>query len=147
VAAVAPEARVIMLSMNVGPEYVLRAMQAGAAGYLQKDTSEAELVLALRAVARGETYLCSAASKHVIEGCIRKEPVPVSPLDRLTPRQREVLQLIAEGATTKEIASKLGISQKTAETHRAQLMKELNIHSIAGLVRFAIRHGLVSADA
>jgi len=147
VAAVAPEARVIMLSMNVGPEYVLRAMRAGAAGYLQKDTSEAELALALRAVARGETYLSPAVSRHVIEGCVRRADAPVNPLQRLTPRQREVLQLIAEGKTTKEIARKLAISQKTAETHRAQLMQELDIHDIAGLVRFAIRHGLVSADA
>jgi len=144
--AAAPEARVVILSMNAGAEHVLRALQAGAAGYLLKDISPAELELALRAVARGETYLCSAVSRHVIEGCIRRSDAPVRPLDRLTPRQREVLQLIAEGATTKEIARKLKISQKTAETHRAQLMQELDIHDIAGLVRFAIRCGLVSAD-
>ena len=146
VAAVAPDVRVIMLSMNADAEYVLRSLQAGAAGYLLKNISPAELEMAVRAVARGETYLSSAVSKHVIEGCVRREAVPVNPLDRLTPRQREVLQLIAEGATTKEIARKLDIGQKTAETHRAQLMQELDIHEIAGLVRFAIRHGLVSSD-
>lgn len=145
--AAVPDARVVILSMNAGAEYVLRALQAGAAGYLLKDISPAELELALHAVARGETYLSSAVSKHVIEGYVRRPDVSDRPLDRLTPRQREVLQLIAEGATTKEIARKLNISQKTAETHRTQLMKELNIHDIAGLVRFAIRYGLISADA
>lgn len=147
VAAVAPNARVLMLSMNAAAEHVLRALQAGAAGYVLKNTSPAELELAIRAVARGETYLSPAVSKHVIEGYVRRADAPVSPLERLTPRQREVLQLIAEGATTKEIARKLKISQKTAETHRAQLMQELDIHEIAGLVRFAIRHGLVSPDS
>ena len=145
-AAVAPGARTVILSMNAGAECVLRALQAGAAGYLLKNISPAELELALRAVARGETYLSPAVSKHVIEGYVRRADVPLNPLDRLTPRQREVLQLIAEGATTKEIAHKLDISQKTAETHRTQLMQELDIHDIAGLVRFAIRTGLVSAD-
>jgi len=100
----------------------------------------------LRAVVRGETYLSSAVSKHVIEGYVRRANVPADPLERLTPRQREVLQLIAEGATTKEIARELKISPKTAETHRTQLMQELDIHDIAGLVRFAIRHGLVDSD-
>jgi len=147
VAAVAPNARVIMLSMSAGSEYVLRAMQAGAAGYLPKNTGLAELELALRAVARGETYLSSAVSKHVIEGYVRRDAAPVNPLERLTRRQREVLQLIAEGATTKEIARKLRITQKTAETHRSKLMKVLKLQNIAGLTRFAIRHGLVSSDS
>ena len=147
VAAVAPGARVVMLSVQAGPEYVREALHAGAAGYLPKDTSPAELELALRAVARGEKYLSSAVSKHVIEGYVRPGVVPASPLERLTPRQREVLQLIAEGATTKEIARKLNIGLKTAETHRSQLMQELDIHDIAGLTRFAIRYGLVSADS
>ena len=147
VAVVAPHARVLMLSMNAAAEHVLRALQAGAAGYLLKNISPAELELAIRAVARGETYLSPAVSKYVIEGYLRRADTAVSPLERLTPRQREVLQLIAEGATNKEIARKLNISQKTAETHRAQLMQELDIHEIAGLVRFAIRHGLVSPDS
>jgi DNA-binding NarL/FixJ family response regulator len=145
-AAVAPHARVLMLSMNADVQYVLRALQGGAAGYLLKNTGPAELELAMRAVARGETYLSPAVSKHVIDGYVRRADVSADPLDRLTPRQREVLQLIAEGATTKEIARKLNISPKTAETHRAQLMQELDVHEIAGLVRFAIRHGLVSPD-
>ncbi len=145
-AAIAPHSRVLMLSMNSTPQHVLRALQGGAAGYLLKNTSPAELELAMRAVVRGETYLSPAVSKHVIEAYVRRAAVPDNPLDCLTPRQREVLQLIAEGATTKEIVRKLNISQKTAETHRTQLMQELDIHDIAGLVRFAIRHGLVSSD-
>lgn len=146
-AAVAPHTRVLMLSMNADPQHVLRALQGGAAGYVLKNTSPTELEFAMRAVARGETYLSPAVSRHVIEGYVRRADVPANPLDRLTPRQREVLQLIAEGATTKEIARKLKIGQKTAETHRTQLMQELDIHDIAGLVRFAIRHGLISSDS
>ena len=145
VAAVSPGTRVIMLSMNAGADSVLGAMRAGAAGYLLKDVSPAELELALRAVARGQTYLCAAASRHVIAGYVHAASSAASPLDRLTPRQREVLQLIAQGCTTKEIARKLKIGVKTAETHRSQLMQELDIHDIAGLVRFAIRSGLISS--
>lgn len=145
-ATASPDTRVVILSMNAGADSVLRAMRAGAAGYLLKDVTPAELELALRSVARGQTYLCAAASRHVIDGYVDKAGSGADPLDRLTPRQREVLQLVAEGCTTKVIASKLKISVKTAETHRAQLMEELDIHEIAGLVRFAIRSGLVSAD-
>ncbi|MCU0874455.1 MAG: response regulator transcription factor [Pirellulaceae bacterium] len=146
VAAVSPGTRVIMLSMNAGADSVLSAMRAGAAGYLLKDVSPAEFELALRAVARGQTYLCAAASRHVIAGLVHGVGAAPSPLERLTPRQREVLQLIAQGCTTKEIARKLEIGVKTAETHRSQLMQELNIHDIAGLVRFAIRSGLITPD-
>lgn len=144
VAAISPHTRVLILSMNAGAESVLGAVRAGAAGYLLKDVSPAEMELALRAVASGQTYLCSAASRHVIAGYVHG--AAASPLERLTPRQREVLQLIAEGCTTKEVASRLGIGVKTAETHRAQLMQELDIHDVAGLVRFAIRSGLVSCE-
>jgi len=144
VAAISPHTRVLILSMNAGAESVLGAMRAGAAGYLLKDVSPAELEQALRAVASGQTYLCPAASRHVIAGYVHGSAV--SPLERLTPRQREVLQLVAQGCTTKEIARRLGIGLKTAETHRAQLMDELDIHEIAGLVRFAIRVGLISCD-
>jgi DNA-binding NarL/FixJ family response regulator len=145
VAAISPGTRVIILSMNAGADSVLGAMRAGAAGYLLKDVSPAELELALRAVARGQTYLCPAASRHVIAGYVHGANSAASPLERLTPRQREVLQLIAQGCTTKEIARKLKIGLKTAETHRSQLMQELDIHDIAGLVRFAIRSGLISS--
>ena len=147
-----PGVRVIVLSMNAAEEYVLQAMRAGASGYLLKDGSIAELEQAVRAVARGEKFLSSAVSKHVIAGYVQRTsetppgtdaPGSFGSIDKLTPRQREILQLIAEGNTTKEIAKKLEISVKTVESHRMQLMERLDIHDIAGLVRYSIRVGLV----
>jgi DNA-binding NarL/FixJ family response regulator len=146
IAGTYPQVRVIILSMNPNEEYVLQALRAGAAGYLLKDASPAELEQAIRAVARGETYLTTAVAKHVIAGILHKSGAAGS-LERLTPRQREVLQLIAEGNTTKKMAEKLGISVKTAEAHRIQLMEALDIHDIAGLVRYAIRMGVVAPDS
>jgi len=140
-----PDSRVIMLTMNTSEEYVLQAMRAGAAGYLLKNGSPAELESAIRSVARGETFLNSAVSKHVIEGYLSRVGDPKTPRERLTPRQREVLQLVAEGLTTKEIAQTLGVTVKTVETHRSQLMHQLNIHNIAGLVRYAVSAGIISA--
>lgn len=141
-----PHVRVVILSMHANEEYVLQAMRAGAVGYLLKDAGTAELELALRSVARGETYLSPAVSKHIIQGYLqRAEEVP-DPLEQLTPRQREILQLIAEGRTMKEIAQLLTISIKTVEAHRTQIMERLDIHDITGLVRFAIRVGLVTLD-
>ena len=140
-----PEARVIILSMHGNEEYASRALQAGAAGYLLKDSGLAELELAVRAVARGETYLSPAVSKHVIADYLRRTGGAPPESGSLTPRQRQVLRLIAEGKTTKAIARLLGVSVKTVETHRAQLMDRLDIHDVAGLVRHAIRIGLVEA--
>jgi DNA-binding NarL/FixJ family response regulator len=148
-----PGVQVIMLSMHGNEEYVMRALQAGAAGYLLKDAAAAELELALRAVTRGEMYLSPAVSKHLVSYMRRIQDGEANTLgatarqaDELTPRQRETLQLIAEGKTTKEIATLLTLSVKTVETHRTQLMDRLNIHDIAGLVRYAIRTGLVSSE-
>jgi len=141
-----PQVRVIILSAHSSEEYVCQALRAGAAGYLLKDAAIAELELALRAVARGETYLSPAISKHVISDYVRRVGGEAGSLDLLTPRQREILQLIAEGKTTKEIAGLLHLSVKTVETHRTQLMDRLDIHDIAGLVRFAIRVGLIKPD-
>jgi DNA-binding NarL/FixJ family response regulator len=147
IAAASPAVRVLILSMNSGEEYVLQALRAGAAGYLLKNVTPGELEMAIRSVARGETYLSPAVSRHVIDAYVQRVGgESAGPLQRLTPRQREVLQLIAEGHSTKEMARKLGISVKTVEMHRAQLMAELDIHDVAGLVRYAIRTGLVSAD-
>jgi DNA-binding NarL/FixJ family response regulator len=137
---------VIILSMHANEEYVLQALHAGAVGYLLKDADTTELELALKAVARGEVYLSPAVSKHVVADYIRRTSGEPSPLERLTPRQREVLQLIAEGHTTKEIARTLNVSVKTVDTHRTQLMERLDIHDVTGLVRYAIRMGLVSPD-
>ena len=142
-----PEIHVIILSMHASEEYALQALRAGAAGYLLKDADLLELERAIVAVARGETYLSPAISKHVIADYKRRVAEQPEPIDRLTPRQREVLQLIAEGLSTKEIAFKLGLSVKTVETHRAQLMERLEIRDVAGLVRFAIRSGLVDPRA
>jgi DNA-binding NarL/FixJ family response regulator len=140
-----PNTKVVVLSMNSTEEYVLQAMRAGAVGYLLKNAAPEELELAVRAAARGETYLSSAVSKHVIEAYLQRVAGEGGPLERLSPRQREVLQLVAEGNTTKEIAVRLDLSTKTVEMHRTHLMDALGIHDIAGLVRFAIRTGLVSA--
>ena len=141
-----PETAVIMLSMHAAAEYALQALRAGAAGYLLKDADLSELELAIGAVARGQTYLSPAMSKHLVSDYRRRMAEQPDPLDRLTPRHREVLQLIAEGQTTKDIAARLKLSVKTVETHRVQLMDRLDIHDLAGLIRFAIRVGLVAPD-
>lgn len=138
-----PQVRVIILSMHANEEYVYQALRSGASGYLLKDSGTEELDLALRAIARGETYLCPAVSKYVVSDYVRRLGQDQNPLDQITPRQREILQLIAEGKSTKDIAGILYISTKTVETHRSQLMDRLDIHDIAGLVRYAIRIGLV----
>lgn len=141
-----PSIPVIILSMHATEEYVLRALRAGAVGYLLKDAGTAELELAVRAVVRGETYLSPAVSKHVIAEYVQRVSNEPNSLEQLTPRHREILQLIAEGQTTKEIAQTLDLSIKTVETYRTQLMERLDIHDIAGLVRYAIRTGLISPD-
>jgi DNA-binding NarL/FixJ family response regulator len=133
--------------MNANEEYVCRAIQAGAAGYLLKDADPGELEKALRTVASGETYLTPAISKHVISYYLRRVGGEKTIAEPLTPRQREILKLIAQGKSTKEIAGLLKISSKTVETHRAQLMDRLEIHDIAGLVRYAIRSGLVELES
>lgn len=141
-----PRLRVIILSVHDNEEYVRQALRAGAAGYLLKDAAPAELALALQAVARGETYLSPAVSRRVIEDYLRGGPETPTTFERLTSRQREILQLIAEGHSTKDIARLLDLSVKTVETHRAALMQALDIHEVAGLVRYALRHGLVNPD-
>jgi DNA-binding NarL/FixJ family response regulator len=143
-----PGVRVLVLSMNAAEEFVLPAVRAGASGYLLKNVRPADLEQALRAVARGEAYMAPAVSGYVLDDCRRRaaDDDAGDTLRKLTPRQREVLQLVAEGHTSKEIARRLGVSAKTVETYRVQLMEVLNIHDIAGLTRYAIRKGLVSPD-
>jgi DNA-binding NarL/FixJ family response regulator len=142
-----PRTRVVILSMNADQDSVLKTLRAGAVGYLVKTADPAELAMAVRAVTRGEKFLSSAISAHVVAACLSRLDQEQSSLERLPPRQREVLQLVAEGHTTKEIAKKLEISPKTAEAYRGELMKALDIHDIASLTRYAIRTGLVSLDA
>ena len=142
-AEASPRTRVIILSMHAEDSYVRQAMRAGVAGYLLKGAAVSELPLALQSVMRGEKYLTPRVSQTVVEGMLSDRPGGADPLDGLTQRQREILQLIAEGRSTKEIAGTLDVSVKTVETHRARLMERLGIRDVAGLVRFAIKAGLV----
>jgi DNA-binding NarL/FixJ family response regulator len=141
-----PGVRVVILSMYANEEYVIQALRAGASGYLLKDAGTAELEVAVRAAAQGETYLSPAISRRMIQDYLQVVGGEGGALEQLTPRQREVLQLVAEGHSVKEIARVLHVSVKTVETHRAQLMERLDIHDVAGLVRYAIRVGLVASD-
>jgi len=142
-----PTTHIVILSMYAAEEYVVQALRAGASGYMLKDSATSELELAIHSVARGEIYLSPAISRGIVEDYLQKKETPDSPLDQLTTRQREILQLLAEGKSSKEIAYILDVNVKTVETHRAQLMKRLNIRDLAGLVKFAIRVGLVSSQA
>ena len=141
-----PDIRVIVLSMHLHEEYVRQTLRLGAQGYLLKDAAPVELELAMQAAIRGETYLSSAVSGALVGDYLRRLRSDEPAADTLTPRQREVLQLIAEGHSTKEIARRLDLSVKTVETHRAQLMRQLDIHEIAGLVRYAMRNGIISDE-
>jgi DNA-binding NarL/FixJ family response regulator len=140
-----PATRTIVLSMHGTDAHVLQALRAGAVGYLLKDAAVAELPLALRAVLRGEIYISSAVSRVVVSGFLAGAAADAAgPLDSLSGRQREILQLIAQGRSTKEIAHDLSLSVKTVESHRRLVMERLQIFDVAGLVRFALRHGLVA---
>ena len=142
-----PAARVLMLSMHTSEEFVRRAMKSGASGYLVKDSAPLELQTAIDVVMRGEIYLSSRISRHLVSGLEGSgKPQGEVPLESLTARHREVLQMIAEGKSTKAIAFVLKVSVKTVETHRAALMDRLGIHDLAGLVIYAVRHKLVSLE-
>jgi DNA-binding NarL/FixJ family response regulator len=132
-----PEVRVVILSMHSGEEYVLQALRAGAVGYLLKDAATGELELALRSVMRGESWLSPSVSRQVVEGYMHRTGGETAP---------EVLKLVAGGKSTKEIAFLLNLSVKTVETHRAQIMERLGIRDVAGLVRYALRTGLVPPE-
>lgn len=142
-----PLTRVLILSMHATQDFVHRAIKAGASGYLVKDSAPVELRMAIEAVMRDEIYLSPRVSKHLVAGFLQANDArPVSALEQLTARQREILQLMAEGKSTKEIAFVLEVSVKTVESHRAALMDRLDIRDVAGLVLFAVREGLVSLD-
>jgi DNA-binding NarL/FixJ family response regulator len=139
-----PQIKVIILSMHANEEYVIQALRAGAAGYLLKDSATIELELALEAVERGEKYLSPAISRTVIDGYLaRVSGAGDAVAHPLTPRQLQILKCVAGGQSTKEIAFALNLSVKTVETHRAQLMERLGIHDVPGLVKYAMRIGLI----
>lgn len=139
-----PGIRVMILSMHQNEEYVRRALRHGAVAYLLKDSAPMELELAMTAVLRGETYLSPAVSKGVLDDYVHRLREDDQPSEHLSPRQREVLQLIAEGLSTKDIARRLDLSVKTVETHRTTLMRQLDVHEVTGLVRHALKLGLVT---
>ncbi|MCW5621708.1 MAG: response regulator transcription factor [Burkholderiales bacterium] len=140
------DVRVVILSMHSTEEHVAQALRAGASGYIVKDSATEELEIAIDTVMRGERYVSPTVSRSVVDRLLLDASAAPNPLSLLTPRQKEILQLIAEGRSTKEIAHVLGLSIKTVETHRAQLMQRLSIRDVPGLVRYALRAGLITND-
>jgi len=138
--------QVIMLSMHSDEGYVLRALKAGAKGYMLKDSAEADLASAIRAVRAGKSFFSPAVSKILLEDYMRKlkRTGAEDSFDLLSPREREVLQLVAEGKSSKEVANLLSLSVYTVETHRAKLMQKLNLHNIPELILYAVRKGVIS---
>lgn len=142
IAKVSPRTRIIFLTMHAGDQFVLEGLRSGVHGYVVKTKDLAELLLAIRTVSHGEVYLSPGISRTVLDGYLAGRAISNDPLSA---REREVLQLVAEGKTTKEVATLLGISISTAESHRTNIMEKLDIHDTAGLVRYAIRHGLIES--
>ncbi|MEM7347128.1 MAG: response regulator transcription factor [Chloroflexota bacterium] len=144
-----PNVRILILTMHTNEEYILQFLQAGALGYLVKQTAPTELISAVQTVYRGDFYLNPATSQAVIEEYLRlsKATKPIQDsYDKLTNREREVLQLITEGFSNKEIAAQLQISLKTVGVHRVNLMEKLNIHNVTDLVKYALRKGIIGLD-
>ncbi len=137
-----PDLKCVVLSMHTSQDRVVAALKAGAVGYVYKDASADELLASIEAVGKGSTYLHPRIAGSVVD-ILRAGDASDDPLDVLTDRQREILKLIAEGLSTRQIGERLAVSAKTVETHRAQLMERLNIRHVPGLVKFAVRHGLV----
>ena len=147
--ALAPQIKVLVLTMYDDERYVQRILRAGASGYVLKQAASAELISAIRAVSLGECYLSAAISKKLVDAFVRSGQTTGTedPYDLLTDREREVLQLVAEGHTSKEIANLICIGAKTVETHRANVMDKLGIRGLAGLTRFAISRGIIAIDS
>lgn len=141
-----PATRVVILSMQSSSESILRALRAGARGYLFKESAGRELVQAIHAVHAGHRYLSAKVSDEVVSACLKQEEAFRDPLAALSRREREVLQLVVEGRTSAEIAGTLYLSVKTVETYRSRLMKKLNIGDVPGLIKFAIQQGLTSLE-
>ncbi|MCO6441504.1 MAG: response regulator transcription factor [Nitrococcus mobilis] len=144
------DARVLILSMYANPNYVHRALKAGACGYLLKEATTAELELAIESVRKGELYLSPAIATDVLEECLdcldQASAQETGELEALTPRQRQILQLIVEGNTNSDIAELLHLSIKTVEAHRSELMRRLDIHDVPSLVRYAMRMGIIPPE-
>jgi DNA-binding NarL/FixJ family response regulator len=138
-----PETHILMLSMHASPEFVYQALRAGASGYVLKESAGEEVVAAVRAVHAGERYLSEKISAQTLDDYMR-ERGPQHPLERLSPRERQVMKLIVEGNTSNEVAALLGVSSKSVDTYRSRLMAKLGIDDMPGLVKFAIRHGVTS---
>lgn len=141
-----PEISVVMLSMHSDESYILRALKAGAKGYLLKDSAESDLIKAVHAVAGGKSFFSPAVSKVLLDDYVRKlkRTGAEDAYDLLTPREREILQLVAEGKSNKDIANLLNLSVYTVETHRSNLMEKLNLRGIPELILFAVRRGIIS---
>jgi two-component system, NarL family, response regulator NreC len=140
------EIAVVMLSMHSDESYVLRALKAGAKGYLLKDSAESDLIRAVKAVAESKSFFSPAVSKVLLDDYVRKlkRSGAEDAYDLLTPREREVLQLVAEGKSNKDIANMLNLSVYTVETHRSNIMEKLNLHGIPELILYAVRKGIIS---
>jgi DNA-binding NarL/FixJ family response regulator len=143
-----PETQVVILSMNATAELIYRSFQAGALAFLVKDSVGTDLIEAIRSVASGKRYLGQNISERLLDAYLRQraEAPEASPLERLTPREREVLQLVAEGKSSTEISEILALSPKTITTYRSRLMHKLNIHDLPGLIKFAIQYGLTALE-
>jgi two-component system response regulator NreC len=142
IARSSPRTKVVLLTRHDDDQHVLAALRYGVRGYVLKSQAAYDLIQAIKQVFRGEFYLSAGVSKAVVHAFLSKSNVPE---ERLTVRERQVVKLIGEGKTTKEVATFLGISTKTAESHRTRLMQKLDVHSTAELVRYAVRHGLIEA--
>jgi DNA-binding NarL/FixJ family response regulator len=144
----APQAKVLIISMHSDPQYVRQALSAGAAGFVLKDAAFVEMLTAIETVTAGKTYLPPTLAEPIMVNYLRgaRGDVGASDVEKLTPREREVLQLIGEGRANTEIAKQLFLSIRTVETHRQNIMEKLDVHTISGLTRFAIRHGLCALD-
>ncbi len=141
-----PEIAIVMLSMHSDESYILRALRAGAKGYLLKDSAESDLMRAVHAVAEGQSFFSPAVGKVLLDDYVRKlkRSGTEDPYDLLTPREREVLQLVAEGKSNKDVAQLLNLSVHTVETHRSNIMEKLNLRGVPELILYAVRKGIIS---
>ena len=141
-----PEAKLIFITMHADQAYVSQAFKAGASGYLLKRSAGSELVQAIEAVMKGDYYVTSLIAKDLVHSVLDGTPQPIIQTNRLTARQREILQLVAEGLAVKEIAATLAISPKTVEYHKSKLMEQLDLHTTAELTKYALTHGLIPSE-